>query len=419
MKKLFSYILIIFGVSMSYAQANIDSHFYEAQAFNIKKDYASAAEKFVQIQEQTLKTGDMKHYVLSATAEGECYYMLDIAVNMKSALEKAKSAFNEHFNKFEEKDRLELQETIYKLEGAYHSCRTAEDSTAFTKSKDAYMKCLEILKSIENKDLEINVHRELVTLYYNQKLYDEALQESEIVYYYRRDIGYDSEDKSIEGMRDYDNFVDAYVCQAMILARLKRFDEASEVLAELPEECEDEASVLRTKGKILMLQYAHDGTDNRNTAKTYYERYITKFKQEFNSQLATLSETQREQYWLSIHDFLYDCYCLGEYASDLLYDIALFSKGYLLECKSNKQAKPIKWTDVSKKLKKSECAIEFVQYKNQNEEKLLGALVIRNNSLRPEFVHIGSVKEIVNSILPIVGSIRATTVFRCVGVRNM
>lgn len=296
-----------------------------------------------------------------------------------------------------------ILESISKLEGSYYYCKTDNDTVAYSKAENAYVNCLKIIEeikqssSIDDAELEVNIHRELLSLYYKQRLYEKALREADIVYLYRSNIGFDAEDTSAYGKRDYDNFVDAYVARAMVLARLKYFDEAYELLNELPEKCDEEPSVLRTKGKIQMLQYAFDGSGNRGLAKGYYDRYITLFKQEFDKQISTLSGSRREQYWLALHDFLYDCYCLEDYAPELLYDLALFSKGYILERGTLGKISNLTWKDIRRTLKSDECAIEFVQYKNHEEEKKLAALVIRNDCTRPCFVDIGSVANIVSS----------------------
>ena len=196
-------------------------------------------------------------------------------------------------------------------------------------------------------------------------------------------MGYDSRDASPKGQRDYYSFVDASVSRAMVLARLRRFEEANAVLSELPEECNDEPSVLRTKGKILLLEHAFGGTDNRYKAKIYYSHYLDKMKKGMKKELAVLDDEKQTQYWLAIHDFLNDCYLLGDYAPDMLYNEALFSKGFLLEFQRENSSAQCRWTGVKNALKRGECAIEFVQYKDKNDEKSLAALVLNRVSTPP------------------------------------
>ena len=82
---------------------------------------------------------------------------------------------------------------------------------------------------------------------------------------------------------------------------------------------------------------------------------------------------------------MFDCYGLGDGSSEMLYDLALFSKNYLLE---NKQTEDVKWQHVRKSLTDNDCAIEFVQYNGINDESYLGCLVLKKNSKRPRFIEI-------------------------------
>lgn len=402
--RIFALLITILFASLTHAQTSIEALFEEARGLNYKKDFYSAAKIFAQIEKEALKRGDAEKLILSITAEGECYYMLNLIIEMKDALERAQAAYCAHADKCDKTTRLYLQESISKLEGSYHSCTTDTDPAAYSKAHAAFRRCLHILDTIkkestsacDDKEPEINIHRELLSLYYKEKQYDKALEEADEVFFYRSDIGYDENDTTADGKRDYDNYIDAYISRAMVLARLNRHQEALELLDELPVSCNEEPALLRTKGKILMLQYAHDGTDNRRQALWYYNKYITLLKKKTDKQISTLTATQREQYWLSVHDFLYDCYSLGGYAPDLLYNLALYSKGRLND---RRQTKETKWSDIRRVLKKDECAVEFVQYRNTEGKKQLAALIVKNNYQSPLFVDIASVQDIVSTRL--------------------
>jgi hypothetical protein len=75
----------------------------------------------------------------------------------------------------------------------------------------------------------------------------------------------------------------------------------------------------------------------------------------------------------------------------MLYDLALFSKGYLLDFRKP-NAKLYTWRNVRDKLNKDACAIEFVQYNGKNDAKQIGAIVVKRNSLRPQFIHIADLQ---------------------------
>ena len=409
MKKVVYFIVVslLLCTNSICAQQSIDDMFEEAKAMNDSKEFYKAAKVFSRLQSVAYKAGDYKTFILSLTAEGECYYMLDLASELKEVLGKAHDAYNDHSAQFDETSRLWLKEAILKLEGAYYYTMLDSEDNAAQKSENAYKACLQLLDSImyipgstfDDSEAETIIHRELLSLYYKQKQYEKALEESDFVYYYWVDMGYDARDASPKGQRDYYSFVDATVSRAMVLARLQRFDEANVVLAELPEGCNDEPSVLRTKGKVLLLEHAFGGTDNRHKAKMYYSRYLDKMKKSMNKELAVLDGEKQTQYWLAIHDFLNDCYLLGDYAPDMLYNEALFSKGFLLEYQRGNNSVQCRWTEVKSALEKGECAIEFVQYKDKNDEKSLAALVLKRGSAQPQFVEIALVSSITDTHL--------------------
>ena len=409
MKGLKYYITIIalLCTGLVCAQTDVDRMFEEASMLNDKKEFAQAANAFLRLQELALESGCYKTYILSITAEGECYYMLDLATNLKQVIDKACNAYEIYADRLDEMARLSLCEAIYKLTGAYYYCILDSYPNVAQEAENAYRNCLNLLDNLRNMpgsyfddfEAEVIVHRELLGLYYKQKLYEKALEESDIVYYYWMDMGYDNGDTSAKGRSDYYSFIDACVSRAMILARLGAFDDANAIMNELPDECNGELSVLRTKGKIAVLQYDGDNDDELKKAKGYYSLYLQKMKQELKRQLAVLDSEKQEQFWLAMHDFLYDCYSLGECASEMLYNEALFSKGYLLEYKRNRSAVQYSWQDIRRALGNKECAIEFVQYKNKDDEKHLAALVVKKESRRPHFVDIAPVSEITSGKL--------------------
>ena len=136
---------------------------------------------------------------------------------------------------------------------------------------------------------------------------------------------------------------------------------------------------MRIKGKILMMQYDRLNINNKRTAKACYEQYVNYQRNTVGGRLAQMTESQQEQNWLALHDFLYDCYRLGEEAPEMLYDLALFSKNYLLD---KRQTDKVRWQDVRKVLKAEDCALEFVQYRGANDESHLACLVLKNSSER-------------------------------------
>lgn len=395
----------LMGVALAVqAQSNLEAAFQSACRLNDKQEYLKAAESFIGVQHLALLSSDYDLLMKSITAEGECYYMLNMVSDLGRTLDKAREAYRQHHASVDGTSRLLWREAVCKLEGSYFYCMTDAEDGAFAKAEKAYERCLAIVDSlvmfteIDDEEMGIVVHRELLSLYYKQHLYDKALTEAEKVYFFYRDIGYESGSVASEVQHSNSRYVDANVSYAMVLARLSRFDEAFAVLSELPPACGELPPVIRTKGKILMMQYDFDGTDQKAEAAALYGKYIHQQKKEIAGRLENMSDIQREQYWLNLHDFLFDCCRLGDFAPDMLYDLALFSKGYLLEYK-NRKAKIHTWQEIRNSLEDNSCAIEFIQYNGKNEKKYIAALVVTKRSPRPTFVKIAAVDSLKDLML--------------------
>lgn len=363
---------------------------------NDRQEYLKAAEAFLKVQEMALGESDYDLYMSSVTAEGECYYMMNIVSQLKNALDKAQAGYTQYAPLFSDTVRLRWRESISKLAGSYYYCMMDADTSMYTRAKEAYQRCLTLIDSLKHTDfddeeLSIIVHRELLSLYYKRFSFEDALREADEVYSYYRDIGYVDKPRTAWERRDNRNYVDACLSKAMVLTRLRRFDEAEQLLSELPKSCDKEPSVLRAKGKIQMLHSDVDGIDRREEAKQDYSQFILMKKQWLNDHLGDMTDAQREQFWLSFHDFLFDCCRLEESATEMLYDLALFSKGYLLEYK-DKNTRSYTWRDIQKSLDEHSCAIEFVQYNGKNERRQLAALVVTKRCNAPVFVHLVDVE---------------------------
>ena len=406
MRKLGLYLVLSLTFTLGFAQSreNLETAFDKASELSDKQDYMQAAKAFAHIQAQAQAAGLSDLYMRSITAQGECYYMLDLARDLEECLNRAREAYPQLSGMVNDSTRLMWSEAINKLEGSYYYCRTGMQYDAFHNAEKAYQRCFAIIDSLktpgltatfDDEEMSVIIHRELLSLYYKQKDYEKALAESEQVITYYADMGYNPNDRSPASQRMNRQFVDAFVSHAMVLARLNRFDEAQEALSILPGSCDNEPAVLRARGKVLMLHHDHDGTDNLKDVKAYYQRYLNVQKQQLQQQLGKMSEAQQEQYWLAMHDFLFDGYRLEDSAPEMLYDLALFSKGYLLEYATT-GAKPHTWQEVKRRLDKDACAIEFVQYNGKDEEKQLGALVLTPKSAKPTFVHIANINELMS-----------------------
>ena len=399
MSRLVYIILFPFCMIEAFSQqTEVDILFEKASSLNTQGQYAKAAEVFRHAQFEAIRTNDIENYIQAITAEGECFYMLGATQDIKKLIDKAQQAYEQHSVNMGRIMGLKLREAILKLEGAYYSIMTDYNEGAYKKAYFAYNQCLMILDSLRIEsniyidELEQTIYRELLNLYYKQKRYNEALEIVNIIFDFRNEIGFNERGKNIK-TENYTKFVDAYVSRALVLARLKRFNEAMEVLNQLPNQCNSEPAVVRAKGKVLMLQYAFEGVDNRKQAQKYYASYIQYIKDEVTQQLETLNRSTQEQYWLAMHSFLYDCYCLEDFSTEMLYDLALYSKGFLVNYNRIGEQSKCNWKKVKNNLRPHECAIEFVQYIDHTEEKQLAAFVLKKDSKNPRFVKIGAVQD--------------------------
>lgn len=376
--------IVLLAIGLLFQQANAQMTFNEAKKLIGNKEYIKAETAFATLQEQALAAGDTSLYMDCLFAQGEVAYMLDWTTTIKKVLEKAEESIG-----FPRNDSIGYTwfQAYYKLKGSYYYCMTDISRNAFLLSLESYSKSLEYIRLLkentqfDNRALEMTLYRDLLNLYYKYTDYESALTLAEEIYDYWWNY-YDNTE----------NFLDASISKAMVLAHLGRFDEALECIDAIYEVRNEYPYIYRTKGKILTMQHDHYGEGNVEEAKKCYVKYAKYIMSEIDKQAGKMSDFQREQYWLNMSQFATDCYRLGNNAPELLYDMALYSKGYIL--KSNQGKKEYRWKEVRRKLKKKECAIEFIQYKGRNENEYLGALVLKPDSKKPEFIEIGSLEVI-------------------------
>lgn len=401
--KYFSPLLIllvwtIFPCELS-AQKTTEEVFDEAAELMYRQEFLKAADAFRQVQDIAEADHNHGYYMLSVEAEGSCYYALHLVSALQQTISKGQGYYNQYVYSVNDSTRWRWLIILNKLKGCYKFCMDEVDSQACTAAKEAFQTCFYNIKKLKQSTrfdddaLEISIRRELLSLLYKQKQYENAHKEAQAIYSFYNDIGYDERAVTQEAKQFNRNFMDATISYAVVLARCHRYEEATAALSHLPDQCAKDPAVLRTKGKILMLQYEDGGPDMRQQSLSYYNDYIRIKKQELQTHLASMTEIQREQYWLNMHDFLYDCCRLMDYAPDMIYDLALYCKGFLLEY-NQPAAKTCTWKDVQKRLQKGECAIEFLQYNGKNDKKQLAALVVTPNCPKPQFVNIVDVDKL-------------------------
>jgi len=282
-----------------------------------------------------------------------------------------------------------------KMRGAYYYGLVKEPGYYSRWAEDYYRTSLRTFTKRNSDENIIKLHEELAQLYYKIKDYRKAMQQLDTIFtYYNRHL---NDLDIIDYEPDYYRTLSQL---AICNARLGLFDQALQQIAESQKYFKKQKSefyyeTLRRQGKILILQADSLGTDRYKEARKCYERYVMEELSSIAQRLDTMSPAHRAQHWLANHRFLYDCYRLGTHATEMLYNLALYSKGWLLAYESDRHAQQVNWEQVRKKLTAKDCAIEFVQYFGYHDEKRMGCLVLHNTG-KPKFIDLFSVDSLLS-----------------------
>lgn len=335
--------------------------------------------------------------------ESECYYMLDDYQQLDSLA----IAYLECFkvSRSELGDSLNVYKAyLHKLLGNVLYPYIENNSLAENLADKHYQRGLAIFENRNSLNNVIVLHRELAQLKYKAKDYDKAYEHLETVFDYYKDrleLGINSDEPHY-----YSLLAQMAICNARIASLKEEDNEAKEHFAQGLSQLDKSIAYvakkkdreyydrIRLKGKILMMQYDRLGVNRKKEAKDCYTQYVNYQRQTVRERLSLLNESQKEQNWLALHRFLFDCYRLGSESPEMLYDLALFSKNYLLE---NKQTEDVRWQQVRKALTEEDCAIEFVQYNGVDDESRLGCLILKKSSKVPQFLDISSTDSILEA----------------------
>lgn len=311
-------------------------------------------------------------------------YLTDDYEQLKTLISKSDSILNK--SKLILGDSVDVYSAYYfKMKGDYYYGLTNEEDYYSRVSKAYYQLSLNTFSKRNSDRNVITLREELAQLFYKIKKYDEALAQLDTIFVY-----YDNHLNDL-GVTSYEQDYYKILSQMAICnARLGHFEMAQQQIVEAQKYFKRKKSefyfeTLRRQGKILMMQADSLGIDRYKEARKCYERYVNEEYTSIAQRLDTMSSAHRAQHWLATHRFLYDCYRLGNHATELLYDLALFSKGYLLAYESNHKTQLVRWEQVRKKLSSKDCAIEFVQYFGRHDEKRMGCLVLHNSGT-PKFI---------------------------------
>ena len=297
-------------------------------------------------------------------------------------------------------DSLEFTADYLKLMGDYHYENSNYDGASYGIAEDYYRQALEIYDGNRSFSGEPNrapmMHRELAQLYYKQGRYTEAKTEMTQAY------SFYCERRLRKGSKMHLDYLDMRTFLAMCEARLGDGEDSSLLIDSVltyykndydyrdsREGQEKYYEALRKKGKITLLA-GGSGTD----ALAYYKDYFTWRRNDALATLATMTAEEREDYWMRMRPFVADAYQTEDADAAFLYDITLFAKGLLLQIerlsgrgKSSAEALAslsYTWKDVQRRLRKNECAVEFIQYEKDGRQ-LMAALVLHSSG-KPQWV---------------------------------
>lgn len=332
-----------------------------------------------------------KQQLVRIFTEAELCYLKDDYQQLESCIKQYADIFNT--NQEELGDSIDVYRAYYtKMCGTYFYGIAEEDSCDYY-SETMYRISLDTFNKRNNVVNAMVLHEELAQLYYKMKAYNKAKVQLDSVFSY-----YEERLKELGIVSVKPNYYRTLSQLAMCNARLGDFDLALSQIDEALDDYfkkqkdADYYETLRKRGKILMLQADSLGSAHYKKAVDCYQRYVNERYVAIGREMIGMTDSQRGQYWLATHQFLYDCYRLGNYAPEMLYDLSLFSKDYLIR----KNAQQIKWKEVRKSLHKDDCAIEFVQYFGKNDEKRMGCLVLKNSSKKPLFIDLFSTDSLLN-----------------------
>lgn len=281
----------------------------------------------------------------------------------------------------------------FKDKGNFHYSMADMEESNYEKALHSFISALEKFSEGElNSDIT-NTLYDIAQLYYKQGYYEDSL---EFLEYLVNQAS--TKDLVRPYLRPY----------AICHARCGHFDKAEEAIREvesirprsyvLPQD--DKFETIRTRAKIAALKAeAEDG--NMQEATKLYKEYFEHKKDSICSTFDRMTYLQRENFWLRMHPFMTDCNRIESEDAGFLYNVALFSKSILLQysTRQNFSISPT-WQDLYRKLKKNECAIEFVCYERAGKQ-MIGALILKKSSGNikkdiPVFIRIAETDKILN-----------------------
>ena len=341
-----------------------------------------------------------KRYWPVKKTKAEIAYVLGIHTDMETISHELRSSLikKQWGADIAKETKDDLWASLEKIDGSRYYLTEKYDS-----AENALKKALLLGSFYGNDNFICKVHDDLAQLYYKQEKYDKALAHLDAILaspFYQKDSRNKETEQNIKTVQSQ---------RAICLARLGQYTEALKEIETVVRYFKTAnnkrlyAESLRKKAKILMLQYDATGKYS-SEAVSCYQQYLTVSKDYIDNHFVRMSESEREQYWMSEQPFVTDCFRLEDKASGLLYDVALYSKAVLLqmgrefkegmavaEKKRALNSIRVNWQQVKKKMTADGCAIEFVCYEKSGKN-YMGAIVLNKKAPTPVFVEIGDLE---------------------------
>lgn len=280
-----------------------------------------------------------------------------------------------------------------KLKGDYYywlSLSETSSQGAAAIADSCYNACLKAYRQerIPMPDTSV-IHNQLGQLYYAHRRYSESL-------IHLQSAAADNSPWTTKSERST-----ALKGIAMCYAQMERYDEALTTEEKIAEDSLSYTSSLRIKAKIYAL--AHEHGQEAGQPAPLYRRYIEHLREEADSVFRHHSSEERERWWVGIRPFITDCWRIEDEDPGLLYDVALLSKGILLQLDRDlthasdtdrTRALHITWQDVQRNLSSHQYAIEWMEYERGGTQRL-GAVLLKSEGT-PRFIAISSLDSIKN-----------------------
>lgn len=400
------YILsILFWAAMTatqeasaFSNANVEAHrlFDEGKYLEAAREFRHTVNEFDDsIAAGRPMTSEWAYdYLMAVSNEINCRYMLDDYLAMQTLADRFDARLEEYSTIIDPELLPVYSAYQNKNLGSIAYGMTDTDPDAFPRAESHYLAALENIGPFFPEFTDI-VCLELAQLYYKWGLNaNDASRFREALSFMNRRRSAQSPEAEphramIEARIGATTQSDSESAE-MFASALRRIDSA---IKNVGKDSDAYPELLRRQAKILMLQSERTGIDNYRQARQLYEKYAAEQRRHIDRSLASMTDSERRQAWIGYNRFLYDCCRLGPRGADIAYDIALYSKGYLLRPAGQKVAT---YRTVSNALSADECAIEFIVFDNR-----LKALFLDSRSKRPTMLDIADVDSILaHEVIP-------------------